>query len=371
MKKKIIIGFLSNDKTESISIITKAIIESLKDHYDFIPLHANRKIISTERASIHLLNIYYYVIHLFLWVFNIIKHSPNIAHYPITSFWNLDKSLSFLLVAHIFRIKTIGHLHGGGFIEFWINLSPIRKTIALYIFNKLDALIVLSPVWKDKICNLLNLDKEKVYVVHNQINNNFEKVALANKYDHHNKNILCLGVMDTQKGVFDILETAKLTDDNVDIKFILAGPEREPDIYYRINKYMAKHNLNKKIYLNKGVWGKDKIDLFKSAAALLLPSYTENFPVVVVEAAAFGLPIITTPVGAIPEYFKDGISVIYVTPRNPKQILNAVMALYLNKEKRMSLGYEARKIYLDELSNKISINSLKNIYSTILYDPNS
>ena len=368
MKKKILIGFISNDNTESISIITKAIIEGLKNHYDFIPLYANRKIVTTKRSTINLLNIYFYVKHLFLWVFNIIKYSPYIAHYPITSFWNLEKSLSFLLVAYIFQIKTIGHLHGGGFVEFWAHLSPIRKIIALFIFNKLDVLIVLSPVWKEQVSNLLNLDQAKIYVVNNQINSNFEKAALNNNYNYRNNSILCLGVMDTKKGVFDILETAKLMNNDVDIKFILAGPERESNIYNRINEYIIKFNLEKKVCINKGVWGGDKIALFKSATALLLPSYTENFPVVIIEAAAFGLPIITTPVGATSEYFKDGVSAIYTEPGNPKQILNAVMSLHLNKEKRMSLGDEARKVYLNKLSNEISIKSLKNIYSTIIYN---
>ena len=363
--KKVLIGLVSDDPTESISIITKSFIRGLKGRYDFIPLVANRKVTTNKRSSVNLFNVYYYVKHLALWVYNILRYSPEIAHYPITSFWNMEKSLTYLFIAHVFGIKTIGHLHGGAFVEFWSTLSPVRKKTALYIFGKLDALVVLSPAWKEKVCGITGINPEKVHVVSNPMDSDFEKVALDNSYNTENKDILCLGVMDTQKGVFDILEAARSLDEASGVKFILAGPEREPGIYKRIDDYIKKFNLQEKVVVMPGVWGDDKIALFKSASVLLLPSYIENFPVVVIEAAAFGMPLLTTRVGALPEYFVDKASIIYIEPASPRQLFDAVTFLHTNDEQRLALGAEARRVYLDKLSTSKSFETLSFVYDSL------
>ena len=76
---------------------------------------------------------------------------------------------------------------------------------------------------------------------------------------------------------------------------------------------------------------------------MLLPSYIENFPLVVLEAAAAGQAIITTPVGAVPEFFEDGVSALFVDPGNPQQIANAIMRLLRNPGERRRLDHEARQ----------------------------
>lgn len=60
--------------------------------------------------------------------------------------------------------------------------------------------------------------------------------------------------------------------------------------------------------------GKDKDKAFKEASIFCLPSYAEGFPMAVLDAWAYGLPVITTPVGGIPDIAKDGENLLLFQP---------------------------------------------------------
>jgi len=96
--------------------------------------------------------------------------------------------------------------------------------------------------------------------------------------------------------------------------------------------------------------------ILAEADVVVLPSYSEGLPLVLVEAMAAGLPCIGTRVGGIPEVIIDGYNGILVDPGSPAQIANALGLLVSNEEFRASLARAAR----DSVETKYDIkrNSL-------------
>jgi glycosyltransferase involved in cell wall biosynthesis len=79
--------------------------------------------------------------------------------------------------------------------------------------------------------------------------------------------------------------------------------------------------------------GEEKDRAFAGADCLLLPSlWYENAPVVVLEAAAFGLPVIGSRLGAIPEFVQEGINGLLFEAGSPQSLAEAIVSLASNRE---------------------------------------
>jgi glycosyltransferase involved in cell wall biosynthesis len=79
--------------------------------------------------------------------------------------------------------------------------------------------------------------------------------------------------------------------------------------------------------------GDDKVQAFAGADCLLLPSlWYENAPVVILEAAAYELPIIGSRLGAIPEFVQDGANGLLFEAGNPKALAEAIIRLATNRD---------------------------------------
>jgi glycosyltransferase involved in cell wall biosynthesis len=262
--------------------------------------------------------------------------------------------------------KTLGHIHAGDFIEHWQSLSSSRKKIALHEFSRLDGLVLASQWWCDEIRKHVPLPAEKLFVVHNPISIAFERLALEMPLERPGNAVLSIGVMERAKGVFDILKAAEGLVRQVNFHLQMVGAEREPNILNRVREHIAAHSLSEVIQVKSAVSNEEKIELFRNASILLLPSYFENMPLVLVEAAAAGLAIITTPVGAVPEFLQHGVSALFVEPGRPDQIAEALLKLFRHPEERRRLGSAARETYLRVLASSKSLDSLARVYRRIL-----
>lgn len=75
--------------------------------------------------------------------------------------------------------------------------------------------------------------------------------------------------------------------------FVIAGKD-EINYKSKLEKLIANYNLNDIIKIIPPQYGEDKFDLFNSASFFILPSKNENFGIVIIEALARGIPVITT-----------------------------------------------------------------------------
>jgi glycosyltransferase involved in cell wall biosynthesis len=119
--------------------------------------------------------------------------------------------------------------------------------------------------------------------------------------------ILYLGHLIESKGYKRALEIANLFRNETAIQFHFAGEfgsEEDVDFFAQ---FIENNQLKNVKYLGV-LSGQEKVDVFCKSAILLLPSYSEALPLTLIEALSVGLPVIATPVGAIPEVLRDTIS---------------------------------------------------------------
>ncbi len=125
------------------------------------------------------------------------------------------------------------------------------------------------------------------------------------------KNIIFVGRMDEKKGIAELIEAFKAFPE---LKLHIVGPDSNGLLTDVRETNIIKH----------GELDHDKtIEIMRDMDALVLPSYSEGFPLVVLEAMAAGLPVIATDVGSIREMIEDKGGVL-IRPRQVGDIVEAI-----------------------------------------------
>jgi glycosyltransferase involved in cell wall biosynthesis len=157
----------------------------------------------------------------------------------------------------------------------------------------------------------------------------FQNIYSHNKNNHTKKTIIFVGTLRPVKGVKYLIKAMriihkKLPDTNLLI--VGDGPDRD-----KLETLVQELNLQNCIHF-AGKVPNEKIPEYMTQADLfVLPSLSESFGIVNIEAMASGLPIVTTNVGGLPEIVINGENGFVVEPKNPEAIAEKVI-LILNDE---------------------------------------
>lgn len=115
--------------------------------------------------------------------------------------------------------------------------------------------------------------------------------------------VLFLGWVIRKKGVFELVEAfSKLAQDFPEWTLVIAG---DGDAFGPLSQWVTENSLSERIQLLGSV-GSEKHALIQNAQFLVLPSYTEGFPNVVLEAMSYGRALIVSDVGSLPDVIQDG-----------------------------------------------------------------
>jgi glycosyltransferase involved in cell wall biosynthesis len=111
--------------------------------------------------------------------------------------------------------------------------------------------------------------------------------------------------------------------------------------------------------------GKDKDKAFKEASIFCLPSYAEGFPMAVLDAWAYGLPVITTPVGGIPDIAKDGENLLLFQPGDCDKLAIQMERMIKDKQLRANIIKQS-SVLAETIFNIKTINKeIENLYNEL------
>jgi len=192
---------------------------------------------------------------------------------------------------------------------FSIILSVMEKTI----FSLSDQVIVESP----SVINFLDLGKYKQKLVTTGARYVDTELFQIKKELRERKNLVgYIGRLEEGKGVMNFFEAIPLILEKQDnLEFFLGG---YGPLYDRIKERLRSNNLSRKVEL-MGWIPHDKVANYLNELKLLvLPSYSEGLPTIVLEAMACGTPVLATPVGGIPDVIKDGETGFIMENNSPK-----------------------------------------------------
>ena len=168
------------------------------------------------------------------------------------------------------------------------------------------------------------------------------------------------GRLSPEKGFADLVEAAALaTHADPTLRFILFGDGHlRPDLERRI----AAHGLQQQFVL---AGFRTDLDRFLPHLDLLvLPSYTEGLPNIVLEAFAAGVPVVATAVGGTPEAVEDGGNGYLVPPGDPPALAQRILDALSNEPRRQALAQRGR----DRVLNEFSFENLSASYERLFQE---
>ncbi len=147
-------------------------------------------------------------------------------------------------------------------------------------------------------------DWHKVHVVHCGLEEAF--YASGPEPDELSRRLVCVGRLCAQKGQLLLIEaTRKLLQKGVTFELVLAG---DGELRTEIETLIQRHKLGTNIRITGWISSRQVRAELLAARALVLPSFAEGLPVVIMEAMALRRPVISTFVAGIPELVSSGIS---------------------------------------------------------------
>ena len=174
-----------------------------------------------------------------------------------------------------------------------------------------------------------------------------------------------VGRITIDKGCCELLSAfRKIVQNNKDAKLLIVGPT---DINFGIDSQLVDwaKNSNSVIFTGK-VDNQMVKEYYASMDVLVHPTYREGFGMVIQEAGALAIPVITTNIPGASEVMQDGKSCVLVPPKDSESLFQAMQTLYDDREKLHQLGNEAYIRTKELYERKIMLNNQKIAYVQLM-----
>ena len=343
MKRKVLVVATSNLSRGGIATVVSAISKQdvwTKYHCYWIKSHIDKSFVEK-------------LLRLFcsLLKFCVLLPFYDIVHIHVSTTVSANRKYIFFKLAKLLRKKTIIHLHCGSQLsEIW------NKKYADMLTNS-DKCITLSKNIKNyiitKIGNCTNIE-----VLYNPC----PDVSLKDEKNVDNCTILFAATLYKTKGYLDLIEAfGQIAAKYPNWKLLLAGNGDQQDGLELVKKYNIENQVE---FLG---WIKDdrKDLIFRTSTIFCLPSYAEGFPMAILDAWAYRLPIITTPVGGIPDIVVDGKNGLLVNPGDIINLANKLELLIKDQKLRKQIADESYKLSTTTFSLETMSKKLSLIYDSI------
>ena len=267
-------------------------------------------------------------------------------------------------VARIARKNLIPYaVNTHGMLEKWsLDEKALKKKIAWHLYQKVillnsSSIIVASRKEFERVKSL-GFKRNLNYIPY-IVNQN--KYISFKKIRDNEINFLFLSRLHKKKGIEDLIDAlSEINNFNWNLKIVGSSGLENKNYENKLKLKVDNYKLEKKIKFFGNLNGRKKNEMYKSSDVLILPTYSENFGLVVAEALNFSIPVITTNKTPWVDLHNKGCWII-----NPgkKPLLNMIDKILKMKKKKLKSMGKKGKIYLSKNYNNLkTINKLTKLY---------
>lgn len=282
-------------------------------------------------------------------------HRVGLVHLQTSSGGSFWRKTCFALLAFSSRTPVLLHIHSGGFMSFYHDrCGPLRRRLIRFVFERSACVIALSPSWQERFLSIA--PKARICCIANPV---LASPGAARQMGK--KNVLFLGKLCQEKGVFDLIDAwATVALAVPEARLVLGGSGN----LAATRKKISALGLEGSISTPGWVAGKEKESLLTDADVFVLPSYFEGMPMSILEAFAAGIPCIATTVGGIPDMMTDCTEGRLVAPGDIEALSKALLDTLSNREAYEAMSRAALTRFTSHYAADVSMPALECLYET-------
>lgn len=250
------------------------------------------------------------------------------------------RDIVYLFIAKALGARVVYQVHGGELPRRFFAGSPLLTAFLRRTLRLPDVVVVLAQVELRAYREFV--PGQEVVALPNGIDcRPYSGVPTVLSDPTHPLQLVYIGRIAREKGLYETLQGLRLAHElGVDVRLVIAGTGAEET---RLRRYAQALGIAARVCFVGPVFGHDKVRLLSGADAMVLPSYSEGLPYALLESMAAGVPVIATPVGAIPDVVSDGIHGFLVPPRDGKAIAESLAILAGDREKLSWMSRACRR----------------------------
>ena len=275
----------------------------------------------------------------------------DIVHFHTVPGMSIKVQLPVFLYSCLWRKKTIIHIHVGDSMI----LDHKKDNLFKYVLAKASKVVVLADSFKGIMEDVFNVKAEVLYNPIDYI----ENIETENKENY----ILFASIARPNKGYDTVLKAYKIVaEKHPEWGLVMAGfgdSQQAKDL-------ICELGLTEKVTIHKWCNRATMNNLYNNAGMFCIASLKEGFPMTFLEAASFGVPIVTTPVGGLKDVIKNESNCMVFDFNNHTMLAEQIVKLIENPTLRKDISKELKLLIKNKFSMNIVNKDITSLYRNII-----
>ncbi len=259
---------------------------------------------------------------------------PQLVYIHIGGNASLYRKIFFIVLGRLAGQFVLAHCHAGNFEPYFARQGQLGRKLILWGLGKSSQFIAVSLAMQQLLRSLW----PKIDCVMTPYGIDTSLFAGQRAASERFVRLLFIGRMGLLKGEQDLIQALQ--------RVVEVAPNFRLDMLGQLSDTIAaecrESGLRPLIDHLGPVSLAERITFFKRADIFVLPTYAEGTPISMLEAMAAGLPVVSTPVGGIPDVVKDGVEGYIVEPGDVAALADRLAQLINDPERRRKMGQRAR-----------------------------
>jgi len=234
------------------------------------------------------------------------------------------------------------------------------------IIKRANPFITISNYNKKVLIEKYNLPEETIKVLYCGVD--LKRFQPTTKTAFHTlPHILSVTWMRPEKGIKYLVEACCIFGEKgLAFRCTIVGGGKD---FEDIKKLVTCLGMEGIINLPGALSHKEIIELYKTADIFVLPSLSEGIPIVIMEAMAMELPVVSTRIAGIPEIVDDRVNGFLVNPKDPEALAKKIEYLIHHPYLREDMGKKGRKIIEEKFDLDKNIRILEGWFKGQIFSP--
>ncbi len=292
----------------------------------------------------------------FRFVNQCLRHSPELAYIHLGSNASLYRESLFIVLAKVFRLKTVAHFHAGDFDNYYPRQSFIGQDFIRWAISLSDGLIAVSADSARRLGELVGAP-ERVVIVPNGIETR-EFDFPTKRGEDRTVRVLFVGAIGKLKGERDLIQALKILRKRggFELKISMLGYGAE-----NLQPLFDESGIGDWVEFLGAVALERRGEFYRQADVFVLPTYGEAMSMSIIEAMAAGLPVVTTAVGGNPELVENGVNGWLTAAGDAEDLADKIAFFAADGLARKVFGANGRRKAQENFDIRVCVEKLRKL----------